>query len=266
MGYPAPTTSDWTPDDTPDTARFLMNTDDAKGVFLGSLLELRRHGYCWYVVDGEPREGGWPDATVAFVHRAGRPHLLLGSHGGLPHGEIGFGEWETPIEPRLRQTVVEMPEVDPDATGHAIYLGPDENGVSEGVGIETLGTVPAPPNGPPSTPLDGDAGSGACATTSYAARSPEKVIRQLFEGPFVSLLTRVRGNPDYGRKSFRRIGPDRWRIVADHAVLEAVVDEDGRCARLLALAPVDRDRPLRRLWLGERGATVRVDWGGGEDA
>ena len=257
MGYPDPVTSDWTPDETPDTARFLMNTGGVGRVFLGSLLELRRHGYCWYVVDGEPREDGPPEATIAFVDRDGETHLLMGSPPGLTSGEVGFGEWEAEIDPGLRQTVIEMPPVDPGATGHAIYLRPDDRGISEGVGVETLGSIPPPPAGPPAAPLPAAAVDSGCT-----GPAPRRVIRELFGEYTVDLLREPVAYPPLSR----HLGGKRWRVNVDGAALDAVIDGGTGCARLVSIAPAEGDRPLRRLWLGDRGATVEVDWRGRDDA
>lgn len=266
MGYPAPHTTDWAHPGRPHQARFLVNTDGIERLFLGSLLELKRYGHCWYVVNGEPREGGEPSVTLAFVYRGGRPHLLLGTAGDVPPAHVGYGSWDVEVEREPRQTVLEMPELDANGTGHAIYLDPDEDGVSEGVGIDALGAVPPAPQGGPTGRLSAPPPIRRCRTTSYAAQTPKKIIRQLFDNPFENLLQRAKGQLQYERKRVRHLGGDRWRIVADRAVLDATIARGNRCARLVAIEPVDGDTPLRRAWIERDGATAIVDWGGGDDA
>lgn len=248
--------------------RLLVRSEDVKGVFLGSALDLDRYGRCWYVTEGIPREGDL-GATLGFVYRDGRPSLLLGGPLGLPEGVVGFGDWETEIDPD-RQAVVWMPELDADATGHAIYTQPDEDGVSEIVGARRLGFVPPPPDGAPSQPLgvkDVVDNANVCRIESSPFKTPERVVRYLYEWTFDDLLRQVDGRPGYERRSFRHLGGDRWRLVVDDAVLSARIPKIAdRCYRLVSLKPVNRDSPLRRLWVGELGVTFGIDWGGGDDA
>jgi hypothetical protein len=254
MGYPDAGGEDFTGEGASTTARFLMNTKGVGGVFLGSLIELKQFGDCWYVVDGEPREGSWTEATTfGFVHRNGQPHVLLGNVEGVPAVHVGFGGWETEVEPGDRQTVVPMDGVAADATGHVVYLDPDENGVSETVGIETLGAIPRPPSGSAVTPLGHEGDDDGCA-----APAAKRLARRLFGGSSVDLLR----HPVTYPPTTTHLRGDRWRVRIDGVELTAVVD----CGRLVSLAPVDRDPPLRRLWLDDRGATVGIDWGGGDDA
>lgn len=253
--------------DEDHSVRLLVGSDDERELFLGSVLELDRYGRCWYVTEGVPREGDL-GATLGFVYREGRPHLLLGHPLGLPSGYVGWGDWEAEIDPGARQTVMWMPELDPGTTGHAIYTAPDERGVSEMVGARTLGFVPPPPSGPPARRLGvGDVAADEEACASFPSKSPERVIRHLYEWTFVERLQVVKGFPRYERRGFRHLGGDRWRLVVDDAVLEARIPEIAhRCYRLVSMTPVDGQTPLRALRIGELGVTFEIDWRGADEA
>lgn len=249
--------------------RLLVGSGGVRGVFLGSLLELARYGRCWYVTEGMPREGEL-GATLGFVYREDRPHLLLGHPDDVPVGFVGFGEWETEIDPGLRQWVSWMPELTADATGHVIYTRPDDDGVSEMVGAKSLAPIPPRPSGPPAEPLrvaDVADDPKVCRIESSPFKTPERVIEDLYESGFTGLLRQVKGSPRYERRSYRHLGGDRWRLVADDAVLIARIPEiAGRCYKLVSLVPVRRDPPLRRVWITGEAVTFGVDWGGGDDA
>ncbi len=242
--------------------RLLINTRGVRGVFLGSALDLARYGRCWYVVEGQPREGDL-DATLGFVYRDGRAQLLIGHPSDVPAGFVGYGDWETEIGPELRGGALWMPALDPDATGHVIYTRPDEQGVSEMVGARALPPIPPPPAAPSAEALGpGDVRDdrAVCRVESARPGSPERVIRNLYQGPFFDVDGRA-------RESFRRLGRDRWRIVVDDAVLIATITEiAGRCYKLVSLVPADGDPPLRRLRIDEETVTFEIDWRRGDDA
>jgi hypothetical protein len=266
LGYPEPGAGEGYDDDD-NHMRLLINTGGVRGLFLGSAVDVNRYGRCWYVTEGMPREDELT-ATLGFVYREGRPHLLLGHWEDVPVGFVGFGDWETEIDPGLRQ-IVTSPPVPTGVTGHVIHLQPDERGISEVVGARALGFVPAPPEGPPAEPLpveDVVDDRSVCRTESAHRKSPEGVIRYLFS-ELEDLLRRVNGSPRYERTGFRHLGGDRWRVVVDDAVLIATIPEvAGRCYALVSLAPVAGDDPLRRLWIEPEAITFGVDWGGGDEA
>ncbi|HEV2756228.1 MAG TPA: hypothetical protein VG318_10700 [Actinomycetota bacterium] len=259
MGYPDPTADDYSGDDAATKGRFLMHTRGIRRFFLGSLLEVRKYGDCWYVVDGEPREGGPPEPGLAFAHVDGGTSIVLGSRAGTPATRMGFGDWDATIAAARGPTVVRVPPIDGSTTGHAIYLDP-ERGISEGVGIDTLAAIPPPPEGPPDEPRRSPPASG-CSAAFYAGRSPQKIIRELREGPLYNHVKDSVGYPSYERKSARPLGGGRWRIEADRAVVDATFRSDGGCWRLASLGPARGPHPLRKLWLSDVGASVEVAWG-----
>lgn len=267
LRYPEPHTSDWS-DEQEHRERFLVGSEGVEDLFLGSLLETTRYGRCWYVTGGYPREGD-VGATVGFVYRDGDPYLLLSHAPEVPPGYVGFGDWEAEVDAGLRQTIMWLPEIDAGATGHAIYTRPDEDGVSESVGVEIFGFIPPQPDGPPAEPLDspttvlGD--PGACRGP-LGFKTPELAIRHLYAWQFDYLLQQVRGHPRFQRKGWRQLGGDRWRLVVDDAVLTATIPKTAAgCYTLLSLVPAG-DPPLRRLWVDEASVTFGIDWGGGDEA
>jgi hypothetical protein len=108
--------------------------------------------------------------------------------------------------------------------------------------------------------------ASVCRLEPPRFRSPERVIRYLYEWTFDDLLRQVNGYARYERKRYRHLGGDRWRLVVDDATLIATIPEiAGRCYQLVSLEPVGNDRPLRRLWIGSQGVTFAIDWGGGDE-
>lgn len=267
LGYPEPGAGEGFAEED-HHVRLLINTEGIGGVFLGSALDLDRYGRCWYVTEGFPREGDLA-ATLGFVYREGRPHLLLGHWDDVPIGFVGYGDWETEIDPGLRQIVM-SPPLETGVTGHVIHVQPDKRGISEIVGARALGFVPAPPEGPPAQPLPVEEvvdNAKVCRIGSGRHKTPEGVIRELYDSDFDDLLREVNGFPRYERQGFRHLSGDRWRVVVDDAVLTATIPEiDGRCYNLVSLVPVGRDDPLRRLWIESDAVTFGVDWGGGDEA
>jgi hypothetical protein len=275
MGYPEPGAEDFTQEDPSNRARFLVNTSGVRGAFLGSLLELSRYGNCWYLVDASPRESDFPSATFGFVYRENTPHLLIasGPDGYVPGGRVGYGTWESEFIPELRSMVLDMPGVDRDATGHVIYLDQetrleanDVGLVSERVGVDTFGTIPPAPSGAPARPLEGAELPELCASVAYWARTPEGVVRRLLRDGLDNWFLEAGGFGPYEPPRFRHLDGDHWRIVADRAVLDVTIEHADRCARLVSIDTIDRDPPLRRVWIEPSGATIGVDWGGGDDA
>lgn len=267
LGYPEPTAGE-TFGEERHHFRLLIGTRGVERLFLGSALELDRYGRCWYVTEGVPREGDL-GATLGFVYRDGRPHLLLGHALGLPHGSVGYGGWETEIDAGARQTVTPLPALDEDATGHVIYTAPDDDGISEGVGARPLAPVPAAPKRPPAPDLHAAAAvqdPAVCRIAPSSRRSPKAVIRYLYEWTFPELLEQRSGFPHYERRRFRHLGGDRWRVLVDDAALDATIPRvAGRCYALVSIEPVEGDPPLRAVRIEEDGVTFDVDWDGGDE-
>lgn len=267
LGYPEPTAGD-TPGDR-HHYRLSINTGGIDELFLGSVIEVDRYGRCWYVTLGLPREGEL-GATLGFVYGNGRPQLLLSSAHGLPHGSVGFGDWSTEIDAGRRQTVTPLPDLDEDATGHALYTTPDDRGISEGMVALPLPPVPPAPREPPASWLHEAAAiedPAICAIAPSSRRSPEAVLRNLFEWTFPALLEQRKGFPYYERRRSRHLGGDRWRVVVDGAVLDATIPRIARrCYALVSMEPVRGDAPLRAVRFEKESVTFDFDWDGGDEA
>ena len=265
LKYPKPEVAGGRPVD--NHVSYLINSRRMGGLSLGSSLDLRRFGHCWFVVGGEPREGDL-GATIAFLRRADSTHLLLSHPYGIPHAEVGFGTWDTEIDGGRNQVRIELPDVDPDATGHALFTSPDERGTSEQVGAETLGVIPRDSGRParglrPSEVVDNPR---VCRIESSPFHSARAVIRHLYAWTFDALLEQVKGYPTYRRKAFEQIDGDLWRLVVDDAELHAVVPEiAGRCFKLVSMAPKGVP-PIRSLRIAPRSVTLELRWGDADAA
>ena len=255
-------------DDADHRVRLLIGSDGIEELFLGSVLELARYGRCWYVIEGIPRED-YLEATLGFVFRGGRAHLLLADPLGLPHGFVGYGDWRTEIEDGVRQTVTWMPEIDRDATGHVILTAPDEDGVSEIVGARRLRPVPPPPTGSAAEPVPAEevAGDSVWCNDTSRFNSPEAAIRDLYRGVFPRLLEQRRGFPHYERRRVRHVSGDSWRLVVDDVVLDATISQLGpKCYAIVSMTPRGRESPLDAVWLDDEGVTVEIGWGRADQA
>jgi hypothetical protein len=260
LRYPEPFVNDV--GRTTNSSRYLVNTDGIRGLFLGSLVELRRYDRCWFIVGAEARESAiFP--TVSFIHRSDRPHLVLD-----PVGEtrVGYGRWSTEVEAR-RQVVLRLPDLQSDATGHVMSDSRNARGIVTNIGASPLGFVPDPAAGA----VDAlganqiEAIAGICRSGD-SFRSPRAAIRDFVEWTLSDQLAIQGGYPTFRRKLVEHLVGDRWLIVADDARLTASVPNLGkRCWRLESLGPPGRQL-IRSLHAGGSVATIDLRWGRATEA
>jgi hypothetical protein len=135
--------------------RYLIGSQGVRGVgvFLGSVIDVKRYDRCWFVVNAEDREGAAFD-KISFRHQSSDIWLVV-HHRGLIETEIGYGGWERRLVPLASRGIppappqpgaessVRLPALDPDATGHIMSLTRNEQGIVIGVAARPLGFVPA---------------------------------------------------------------------------------------------------------------------------
>lgn len=267
LNYPAPTVDDVTP--ARDHVRYLINSRESRGIFLGSVIDLRRYGHCWYVTQGQPREDDLT-ASIGFVDDHGEQRMLLSSPTGIPDAQVGYGGWDREIPGGRRMVLVDLPPLGPVATGHAIFLAPDEHGISESVGTERLGLLPSPDEESTLRPLsvtDVVDNPKVCRIESSPYRSGKAVIGHLFNWTFGALLERVDGYPTYERRETTKVHrPDRWRVLADDAELDLTVPEiAGRCWKLVSMTPTSGE-VIREFRVGPRTVTFDLHWSNADSA
>jgi hypothetical protein len=269
LKYPAPTAGNAIPGE--DHVRYLVNSRGIDRVFLGSVLDLRRYGRCWYVVQGQPRESSWFETTsVGFVQRDGEPKLLISRPGGIPETRVGYGSWERTISAGANRAVVDIPALEEGATGHVIFLDRDENGVSEYVYTERLGALPAPSKQSIVRPLGADEVADnpkVCRIESSPYRSGKAVVRHLFQWTFDALLEQEDGYPSYERRRATLVRPpDRWKLLVDDATLDLTIPEiANRCWKLVSMSPRSGE-VIREFRVGPRTVTLHLDWGNADSA
>lgn len=150
LKYPEPQLNTNPIDPTPSKVRYLIGSDRVRGVFLGSVLDLRKYDRCWFIVRAENREDTFWD-KISFRERDGNTYLVLDA-GGLGQTEIGYGTWERVIEhPRTQDgsgpfstktRVLRLPEFGSDVTGHVMPLTRNDDGIATGIAAKPLGFIP----------------------------------------------------------------------------------------------------------------------------
>jgi hypothetical protein len=270
LNYPEPGVGNPTP--ARDHVRYLIGSRKLarQRLFLGSVLDLRRYGRCWYVVQGQPREDASLDATIGFVHHWGNTKLLISRPGGIPEVHIGYGTWDRAISDGAERVLIDLPPLAPDATGHVIYLAPDRSGVSEYVLTERLGVVPSANQGSIVRPLDAAEvvdNPKICRIESSPYRSGRAVVRHLFQWTFDALLEQVDGYRTYERRQATMVlPPDRWKLIVDDATLDLTVSEiAGRCWKLVSMTSRSGN-VIREFRVGPRAVTLDLAWGNADSA
>lgn len=155
LKYPDPELNTGPIGESAAQVRYLMGSQGVHGVgvFLGSVIDVKRYDRCWFVVNAEDREDAAFD-KISYRHQSGDIWLVV-HHRGLIETEIGYGAWErrfvplasrgippAPPQPGAK-TSVRLPTLDPDATGHIMSLTRNEQGIVIGVAARPLGFVPA---------------------------------------------------------------------------------------------------------------------------
>lgn len=126
-------------DPTSNSVRYLLNTRQVQGVFLGSVLDLKRYDRCWYIVRAESREDPFFD-TVDFTLRGDQPYLVIEA-GGLAETHVGYGTWDRLIENPSKRIVLKLPALETDATGHVMSMSRNRKGIVTGIAALPLGFV-----------------------------------------------------------------------------------------------------------------------------
>jgi hypothetical protein len=222
LAYPQPSAdTDYARDDE-HTYRTLVTTSGVRGVFLGSALTVDRYGECWYVTEGQPREGAM-EIDVVTIDGGRRVVVPLGCCGTKV--EIGWGGWTKTLdyEDRAGVMVVDAPDEARGESGHFIVTDPDEDGVSEGVGARALPPLPTSEGAEPLAPLDvgrRPIDPALCGVAWHRRGDPERIIRELrrwvFEGGLGPTAT---GSQQFDSGGRQRVSDFQWRVHLDEADL-----------------------------------------------
>lgn len=246
----------------PGTIRFFISAPTSD---LPMLVDARKHDRCWFVVGATPREGELP-ATLAFIHRPKGVDLAIRSTGERTH--VGYGPWAQTILGN-EQTVLSLPPLEPDATGHVIALG---CGQLCDASAWTLGFVPERgTTGVAKIAQEELVGvKGACRTGSFGTQL--RALVHLYAMHAKKPIGTRYGKPSVGNRRIERVkelerlgvtplASNRWLSVVDGVALEAqVLPVRDRCWIIASIDDPRRD-VLGSLHIGEQSLTLDIRWG-----
>jgi hypothetical protein len=266
LKYPEPyvtlTIGDW----APQTIRYFVATRRVPSYELPMIVDVRQYHRCWFVVGAEPREDGFP-ATVSFVYRSGRPHLAIKST--VDRTEVGYGSWERNVVGG-EQVVLDLPDLEPAATGHVISLGTCQRACN--ANAWTLGFVPKPATTEVAVLTSDELVStrGICRAGSFHSRlralvnlyamTVEKPIETSYGKPKVGNVV-VKGQRQLRHLGIKPLSDDRWSFTVDRADLEArVIRVRDGCWSITSIDDLDYD-VLKALHVDQESFTFDLRWG-----
>ena len=259
LGYPAPGVGDDL-NTQADVFRALINSRGVKGVFLGSVVEVTRFGACWYVTEGQPREGG-SGINVVTTDEGTKLVVPVACCGQVV--EVGWGDWVERLESKKRKEVVlDIPDEAKGAPGHFLITSFDKDGVSEGVSAFPLAALPEPSDSGALRPLDlgRHPKDKSLCRMAWARRDKQEQIMRDLERIFSGGLALTRGYLRFESSSIRRLGSDfEWRLGFDASDLRLSFSRaDGRCWVIRSIVPRG-PRIIRSIAADERSFTFDLD-------
>lgn len=272
LRYPEPSLNTKPLDDfepTPWEFRYLIGSRGVRGVFLGSIVDVRKYDRCWFVVHLQPREEGWLP-SIGFIHGDDGTQLVLRMEG--PNVEIGYGDWQREVTWRRGgaqppQVVLDPPEqLDPDATGHVMALAPFQD-VFDG-SASPLGSIPEPATTKvrPVGQREVEEIPRVCSHWE-AHRQPLRAIADLYTFTLNSAVA-TRGRKVLFQRGDRaeRVRGDRWLLHVDGVELTARIPELKQgCHRILSIQD-GRRRLIESLHVEPERFTFELNWGRGSNA
>jgi hypothetical protein len=253
----------------PHRREALVTTKTSKSLFLGSAIEVQRLGRCWYVVNGEPREG---ESFLDLAYQSGpdSPRAIVHSKGGFPQTEIGWGEWERDIhfsEPR-NQIVMEVPAHAASQPGHYMLTYGGDDDVSEMVDIDLLGAIPPVATNRlsrhelPERTED----KGLCKLPDTNRRGPPRLINRVVDTLGNGASSGV-AYPPPNTLEKTKLRKTRWRVKADAGDLDVNIARVGnRCWVLDSVSPRNGGRVIKEVRWGPRSLTFDLAWGSADKA
>lgn len=239
--------------------RYLIGSRGVPGVFLGSVVDVRKYGRCWFVVRVDPREGGWLP-SVAFAHNGDRTQLVLQTLGS--EVEIGYGSWEKTITDDRDQVVLDLPDLEPDATGHLMALGPYRQ-VLDG-SAAPLGFIPDPATATVRrlTREEVLKARRVCRRDD-AYRSPQAALADLYtftlDRPVSTSGRQIIFKGDDGAEHVRG---ERWSLAVGQAQVNVLVPQiKPGCWRVLFINDHRRHHLLQLLRVEPDWLTFDLNWG-----
>lgn len=244
----------------PNKAAYILDTGGVKeSLFSASTVQLQRYGRCWYIVQAEPRDDGGFFPYLGFTREGERTQLIVSYFGVV---EVGYGRWSERLDPSNSQVVLDLPDLEPDATGHVMSLA--ESGGAFSVAARPLGFVPEPATSgvTPLTPKELAETPEACIREdSY--RSPRAALGDYYIFRFDAPAEVRYGNWRFPGKNahVERLDGDLWRLKVDDAVLTARVPNlRSGCWQIASI--VDPQRiPIESLFANGNTLTFDLDWG-----
>jgi hypothetical protein len=253
-------------DDAASYTALILDGQDRNA--LGSALDLRRFGRCWYVVGAQPREGAG-DLGVTTI--GGGRTVVLGEVDPGADVRIGWGTWQKTLGGGRsgHHIFLRPPPAAYGAPGHFIVTHPDENGYSEGVDAYPLPAIPTGEDADPAPPseLPLSTNDRALCKSPYATHgSPEAVIRRLKTWDLRSGLSlNATGYQRYRVAETTRLSKLAWRVRLDEADLRfrfgRVAD---RCWLLQEIVPAS-GALIDGLAIGAKAVTVRLHAGAADE-
>lgn len=240
--------------------RALVNSRGVKGVFLGSMLEVSQFGECWYLTEGQPREGG-DGINVVTTDDSTKLVVPTGCCGQVV--EVGWGDWIERLESKERREVLlDIPDEAKGAPGHYLITDFDEDGISEGVRALPLPAIPDGPKKQALQPLDvgpRPEDKKLCRMAWARREKLPQIIRDL-RRIFSDGLKLDGGYLRFDSRSQRRLGSDlEWRLGLDEADFRLSFSRvDERCWIIRSIVPRGQ-RIIRSVSADERSFTFDLD-------
>ena len=244
-------------EESPNKIRYIIGSKGVRGVFLGSVIDVRKYDRCWFVVHLEPREGGGLPSIGALYSGE---DLRLVMRLVWPDVRIGFGSWEKKVEGERGQIVLDVPDLEEaNATGHVMALAPFRQ-VLDG-SASPLPGIPDPASGEVTdVPLrEVSQTPRICGDDPY--RHPNSAIEDLYTFTLRSPVGRRDDRITFPRgEGAKPLSRHRWLLRVDGIELEARIPElRGGCRRVLSIDD-GGPRILRSIRVSGDHFTFELDW------
>ena len=266
--YPAPTVNAGAIrlDESVEELRYIIGSRQVPGVFLGSVIDVRKYDRCWFVIWVEPREGG-ASGDVTYTHDASGAQLVV-----EPGGErtlIGYGTWERAFDGGERR-MYDLTGVAPDATGHVLSFHCRK--VCDGSG-RPLGFVPEPATTDVERITVQEVVDAPRTCRAGHSRSKWRALVKLYAMSVGRSIETDYGKPKVGRfrltseeqlidLGIEPLDGNRWSFTIRNGnvdLVARVVEKAPECWMIVTIEDPKHD-PLRSLRVSKDTATFDLEW------